>query len=102
MAHFARIDADNKVVEVLVIPDDQEHRGQEFLAIDLGLGGTWIQTSYNTHGGIHENNGTPLRKNFAGIGYTYDVTRDAFIAPKPADGDWVLDEQTCQWVKVTA
>lgn len=96
MAHFAEIDADNKVVRVLVVGDDQEERGQEFLAQDLGLGGTWIKTSYNTQGGVHQLGGTPLRKNYAGIGYTYDAQRDAFIPPKEYDS-WTLDENTCLW-----
>ena len=99
MAHFAEIDQENKVVRVLVVPDDQEHRGHEFLAVDLGLGGTWLQTSYNTHQGIHVNGGTPIRKNFAGIGYDYDQTRDAFIPPKPGD-DWTFIEDTCSWEKL--
>lgn len=96
MAHFAEVDADNKVVRVLVVGDDQEERGQEFLAQDLGLGGTWIKTSYNTVGGVHQNGGTPLRKNYAGIGYTYDAQRDAFIPPKPFPS-WNLDESSCLW-----
>lgn len=96
MAHFAQIDENNIVVQVLVVGDDQEHRGQDFLADDLNLGGTWIKTSYNTHGGVHSNGGTPLRKNYAGIGYTYDAGRDAFIPPKPFNS-WVLDEDTCLW-----
>jgi hypothetical protein len=96
MAHFAQIDENNVVVQVLVVGDDQEHRGQDFLANDLNLGGTWVKTSYNTHGGVHSNGGTPLRKNYAGIGYTYDAGRDAFIPPKPFDS-WVLDEDTCLW-----
>jgi len=100
MAHFARIDETNTVTEVLVVPDDQEHRGHEFLAVDLGLGGTWLQTSYNTHRGIHSEGGTPLRKNFAGIGYTYDSVRDAFIPPQP-DPSYILDPDTCQWEKPT-
>jgi hypothetical protein len=54
----------------------------------------WIQTSYNTHGGVHDNGGTPLRKNHAGIGYTYDETRDAFIPPKHFNS-WILNEDTC-------
>jgi hypothetical protein len=86
MAHFAEIDNDNKVVRVLVVPDEQEHRGQDFLAGDLGLGGTWVQTSYNAR----------IRKNYAGIGFDYDSTRDAFIPPKPFDS-WLLDEDTCNW-----
>ena len=85
MAHFARIE-NNIVTEILVVPDNQEHRGQDFLANDLGLGGIWIQTSYNHN----------IRKQFAGIGFTYDAARDAFIPPKPFDS-WVLNEATCLW-----
>jgi hypothetical protein len=96
MAHFAEIDQDNKVIRVIVLPDDQEHRGQEFLADDLGLGGTWLKTSYNTRGGVHANGGTPYRKNYAGVGYTYDSQRDAFIPPQP-NPSWTLNEQTCLW-----
>ena len=96
MAHFAEINADNLVVRVLVVPDAQEDRGQEFLADDLGLGGTWKKTSYNTQAGVHVNGGTPYRKNYAGIGYTFDAERDAFITPKPY-ASWVLDEGTCNW-----
>jgi hypothetical protein len=86
MAHFARINNNNIVQEVLVVPDEQEHRGQEFLAEDLGLGGRWIQTSYNHN----------IRKNFAGIGDTYDELRDAFIGHQPFPS-WTLNEQTCRW-----
>jgi hypothetical protein len=86
MAHFAEIDEDGVVVRVLVVPDAQEHRGQEFLADDLGLGGTWVQTSYNAR----------IRKNYAGIGMTYDNSRDAFIAEQPY-ASWILNEETCQW-----
>ena len=97
MAHFARV-VDGVVTEVLVVGDDQEHRGQEFLADDLGLGGTWVKTSYNTQGGVHTLGGTPLRKNYAGIGYTYDPVRDAFIPPKPEGLDsWVVNEDTGLW-----
>ena len=95
MAYFAEI-KDGIVTQVLAVPDSEEHRGQEFLADDLKLGGTWIQTSYNTYGGVHLRGGTPLRKNYAGIGYTYDVHRDAFIPPQP-DGDWILNEEMCLW-----
>lgn len=89
MAHFAEIDSNNIVTRVLVVPDEQEHRGQDFLANELGLGGTWVQTSYNNR----------IRKNYAGIGYTYDAGRDAFIAPKPeCHPDKVtFDEETCTW-----
>ena len=86
MAHFAQINENNIVQKVLVVPNEQEHRGQEFLVNDLGLGGTWIQTSYNNN----------IRKNYAGIGYTYDPERDAFIAPKTFT-KWVLNEETCIW-----
>lgn len=96
MAHFARIDSDNKVLEVLVVPDEQQNRGQEFLSEDLQLGGTWIQTSYNTNGNKHRLGGTPFRKNYAVVGGTYDPVRDAFLPPKPFPS-WVLDEETCWW-----
>ena len=91
MAHFAEIDENNIVTRVLVVDDANENDGQTFLAETCNLGGTWIKTSYNTQGGVHSNGGTPLRKNYAGIGYTYDSERDAFISPKPF-ASWVLDE----------
>lgn len=96
MAHFAQIDENNVVVQVLVVSDAEEHRGQEFLADDLGLGGTWKKTSYNTQGGVHALGGTPYRKNYAGIGYTFDAARDAFIPPKPFNS-WLLNETSCLW-----
>ncbi len=96
MAHFAEIDDNNIVTRVLVVGDDQEDRGQEFLADDLGLGGIWKKTSYNTQGGVHTLGGTPFRKNYAGIGYTFDATLDAFIPPKPF-ASWTLNEDTCNW-----
>jgi hypothetical protein len=96
MAHFAQIDENNIVTQVLVVSDQDATRGQNFLANDLGLGGTWIQTSYNTNGGVHANGGTPLRKNYAGIGYTYDSGKDAFIPPKPFNS-WLLNEDSCLW-----
>jgi hypothetical protein len=86
MAHFAEIDDGSRVLRVLVVPDDQQHRGQDYLALDLGLGGTWLQTSYNAN----------IRKNFAGPGYSYDPVRDAFVPPAPFMS-WVLDEATCRW-----
>ena len=70
MAHFAEIDSNGIVLRVLVVDDSQEHRGQEFLAQDLGLGGTWIQTSYNSN----------IRGKYAGIGDTYDATNDLFVS----------------------
>lgn len=96
MAYFAEINNQNVVIRVLAVADKQENRGQEFLSVDLGLGGIWIQTSYNTRGGVHLLGGTPLRKNYAGIGYTYDEVRDAFIPPKPYPS-WLLNEDTCLW-----
>jgi hypothetical protein len=80
MAHFARIE-NNLVTEILVVNNDLEHRGAEFLANDLGLGGIWIQTSYNNN----------FRKQYAGIGYTYDAVNDVFIAPQPYPS-WALDD----------
>lgn len=80
MAHFAQVDENNIVTQVLVVPDEQEHRGQEFLADDLGLGGRWIQTSYNNR----------IRKQYAGIGYSFDEAADVFVAPQPFPS-WTLD-----------
>jgi hypothetical protein len=88
MSHFAQIDENNIVTQVIVIEQD---------VVDTGLFGnpnSWIQTSYNTSGGVHTLGGTPLRKNYAGIGYTYDSTRDAFIPPKIFNS-WILNEDTC-------
>ena len=96
MAHFAEINENGIVLRVLVVDNAQESNGQDFLANTLGLGGTWVKTSYNTVGGVHTNGGTPLRKNYAGIGYTYDSDRDAFIPPKPY-ASWTLNEDSCLW-----
>ena len=95
MAHFAEV-KDGIVTNVLVVPDEEEGRGQEFLAAALGLGGTWVQPSYNTLAGAHTNGGTPLRGNYAGIGYTYDSVNDLFYAPQPFPS-WTLDLDTGQW-----
>jgi len=95
MAHWAEIDSDNIVTRVLVVADDKVD-GQKFLAEDLGLGGTWKKTSYNTQGGVHANGGTPYRKNFAGVGYTFDAAKDAFIPPKPF-ASWTLNATSCLW-----
>ena len=101
MAHFAEI-VDGIVLRVVVVNNaDTASNGIEDSAIGASfchnvLGGEWVQTSYNTSGGVHNGGGTPLRKNYAGIGYTYDTVRDAFIAPKPYPS-WVLDEATCLW-----
>lgn len=94
MAHYAFLDESNIVVEVIVGPDDA---GTDWEAHYAAFRGQQCkQTSYNTHGGVHKLGGTPLRKNYAGIGYTYDPQRDAFIAPKPFQS-WVLNETTCLW-----
>jgi hypothetical protein len=96
MAHFAEIDDNNIVTRVLVVDDLYEADGQTYLAETLGLGGTWIKTSYNTFGGEHRNGGTPLRKNYAGIGCIWDAERDAFYVPQP-HASWTLNESTCLW-----
>jgi hypothetical protein len=100
MAHFAEIDETNIVLRVLVVDDAEEHRGQEFLAKELGLGGTWIQCSYNTRGGVHKYGGTPLRKNYPGPGFIYDPVRNAFLPPENSKqfSSWVLDEEKCSYV----
>jgi hypothetical protein len=104
MASFAKIGLNGKVIEVLSVNNEVLHDAngveQEAIGIDfltkLTGWAIWKQTSYNTHGGVHDNGGTPLRKNHAGIGYTYDEDRDAFIPPKPFNS-WILNEDTCQW-----
>ena len=95
MAYAAKVNQDGIVEDVLKIPDEQAHRPTEYLN-GLNLAGTWIQTSYNTKGGVHLNGGTPLRKNYAGPGYTYDSVRDAFI-PAQCHEVAVLNEETCLW-----
>jgi len=90
MASFVEIDENSIVLRGLVVPDDEEHRGQEFLADDLGLSGTWIQTSYNTHGNVHRLGGTPFRYNYAGIGHTWDAENEAFYGPpNTLRGHWM-------------
>jgi len=89
MAHFAKV-KNGKVIKVIVAE-------QEFLNnLVEQEAGTWLQTSYNTKGGEHQLGGTPLRKNYAGVGYTYDQERDAFIPPKPFPS-FILNEDTCLW-----
>ena len=96
MAHWAQIDENNIVVQVTV-GDNNDPAGDEgYQWLVDNLGGTWIKTSFNTMQGEHLVGGTPFRKNFAAIGYTYDASRDAFIPPKPFDS-WILDEDTCIW-----
>ena len=89
MAHYAKV-LDGKVTNVIVA---EASFFDTFVDTEPG---EWIQTSYNTHGGVHRLGGTPLRKNYAGIGYSYDRTKDAFIPPKPYSS-WILDDTTCQW-----
>jgi hypothetical protein len=98
MAHFAQLDENNMVLQVIVVSNnelmDEDGVEQEQLGVQFCqnlLGGNWKQTSYN---------GT-IRKNYAGVGYTYDAQRDAFIAPKPYPS-WVLVEETCQWTAPVA
>jgi hypothetical protein len=94
MAHWAELDENNIVLRVTVGSNEEPDEGYQWL-ID-NLGGTWVKTSYNTKGGQHLLGGTPFRKNYAGIGYTYDAVRDAFIPPKPGD-EFILNEDTCLW-----
>lgn len=87
MAHFCKIE--NNIVTQVIVADTKEW-------CERHLGGEWLQTSYNTYGGKHTQGGEPLRKNYAGIGYTYDKERDAFIPPQPFPS-WTLNEETCLW-----
>jgi hypothetical protein len=105
MASFAKIENNIVITVVSVVNEvlkdsngiEQEQLGIDFLrTLYNEPNAIWKQTSYNTNGGIHNNGGTPFRKNHAGIGYTYDSQRDAFIPPKPYNS-WVLNEQTCNW-----
>ena len=89
MSHFAKVE-NGVVTQVIVIEQDVLNLGH------WGDPASWVQTSYNTIGGVHTQGGTPLRKNYAGIGYTYDSVRDAFIPPSPFPS-WVLNEDTCLW-----
>jgi len=92
MAHWAEVNENNTVLRVTV-GDNNDPAGDEgYQWLIDNLGGTWIKTSYNGN----------IRKNFAGIGYTYDSTRDAFIPPKPEEGNWVLNEDTCRWEEVAS
>jgi hypothetical protein len=90
MSHFAQIDENNAVIHVIVVEQDVITSGI------FGPPSSWIQTSYNTRAGVHLLGGTPLRKNYAGIGFVYDAQRDAFIPPKPY-ASWILNETSCQW-----
>jgi hypothetical protein len=104
MASFAKIGMNGKVIAVHSVVNKVLHDSNGIEREDIGIDfltklhgwSIWKQTSYNTHGGVHNNNGTPLRKNFAGIGMIYDEDRDAFIPKKPFNS-WVLNETTCLW-----
>jgi len=99
MAHFAKLGVGNKILQVIKVSDNDaptEQAGVEFLQKLYGTNDVWKQTSYNTYGGKHLLGGTPLRKNFAAIGYKYDQYRDAFIPTQPY-GSWTLNEDTCVW-----
>lgn len=89
MAHWAKVE--NGIVKQIIVAEP------EFFETFVDTSpGEWVQTSYNTVAGVHQLGGTPLRKNYAGLGYTYDAVRDAFIPPKPYSS-WILNEDTCLW-----
>ena len=99
MAHFAKLGKGNKVLTVTVVSNDiatTEQAGIDFLNNLYNTRDVYKQTSYNTKLGEHKLGETPLRKNYASIGFTYDQTRDAFIPPKPF-ASWTLNEETCVW-----
>jgi hypothetical protein len=104
MASFAKIGMNGKVIAVHSVVNEVLHDSNGIEREDIGIDfltklhgwSIWKQTSYNTIGGIHKLGGTPFRKNHAGIGFTYDEDRDAFIAPKPFNS-WILNEDTCRW-----
>ena len=96
MAHYAFLDESNIVTEVIVGKDEGEEGVDWEAHYGAFRGQTCKRTSYNTIGGVHSGGGTPYRKNYAGIGYTYDAGRDAFIAPKPY-ASWLLNEDSCLW-----
>jgi hypothetical protein len=89
MAHYAKIE--NSIVTQVIVAE-----AEFFDTFVDSSPGEWLQTSYNTQGGVHTDGGTPLRKNYAGVGFTYDATRDAFIPPKPYPS-WTLNDTTCLW-----
>jgi hypothetical protein len=106
MASFSKLNSNNIVITVESVVNEvlkdsngveQESIGVQFLkTLYNEPNSVWVQTSYNTHGGVHSNGGIPFRKNHAGIGYTYDENRNAFIPPKPFNS-WILNESTCNW-----
>lgn len=86
MAHFAQIDENNVVVQVLVVPDEQQHRGNDYLSLDLMLGGRWVQTSYNSN----------IRGMYAGVGYIFNEELDIFLPPQPYPS-WVVNTEFGNW-----
>lgn len=92
MSHWAELDENNIVLRVTVGDNNDPNGDEGYQWLIDNLGGRWVKTSYNA----------TIRKNYAGIGYTYDETLDAFIAPKPIEGDWVLNEETCKWEMVNS
>ena len=99
MAHFAKLGTGNIVEQIVVVSNNvaiSEQAGIDFLNNLYNSRDVWKQTSYNTKGGVHLNGGTPFRKNYAGVGFTYDQTRDAFIPPRPFSS-WTVNEETCVW-----
>jgi hypothetical protein len=90
MAHYAYLD-ENGIVTSVIVGKNENDGGVDWEAYYGAK-----RTSYNTHGAVHSSNGVPFRKNYAGIGYTFDIQRDAFIPPKPYPS-WILDEETCLW-----
>jgi hypothetical protein len=96
MSHFAQIDDDNYVIQVVVCDNAMPNEGLDML-LEV-FGGRWVQTSYNTIGGVHILGGTPLRMNYASVGGLYDELRDAFIPPKPSGmSSWILNNETLLW-----
>ena len=103
MAHYAQIDSNNIVTQVIVVADADtaDAQGNHMESIGIAfcqrlIGGNWKQTSYNTQGGTHTNGGTPFRGNYAGIGYTYDTLHDVFYAPQPYPS-WTISAPTWTW-----
>ena len=94
MAHYAKVE--NTLVTQVIVAE-----AEFFDTFVDSSPGEWIQTSYNTHGGVHTSGGTPLRKNYAGVGFTYNKILDAFISPQPYPS-WTLNEETCLWNPPTA
>ena len=106
MAYFAELDTNNIVLRVVAIADADllDENGNEVESLGIarckqlfGENTIWLQTSYNTLANVHANGKTPFRKNFAGIGYTYNQSLDGFIEPQPEGEDWTFDEATCTW-----